>query len=122
MLELACELELPSRGANWHLLRQGKLPHEFIKGNKIDLHLIHLLLTWSLHLPTSCRPLTLFYLPPDSYDGSLSRSSPLGQPASPRELHSVGWIQAQTSLDMWAGGPCLQDGPQWGCVCTDGHC
>ena len=32
LLELACELELPSGGANWHLLRQGKLPEEFIKG------------------------------------------------------------------------------------------
>ena len=30
--ELACDVELPSRGEGWHLLRSGKLPEEFTKG------------------------------------------------------------------------------------------
>ncbi|XP_075527795.1 membrane-associated tyrosine- and threonine-specific cdc2-inhibitory kinase-like isoform X1 [Dermacentor variabilis] len=29
VLELACDLELPSRGDNWHALRSGTLPHYF---------------------------------------------------------------------------------------------
>lgn len=32
LLEMACELELPSGGGNWHLLRQGSLPLHFTQG------------------------------------------------------------------------------------------
>ena len=32
MLEIACDLELPSGGLNWHLLRDGTLPQEFTQG------------------------------------------------------------------------------------------
>ena len=34
LLELACDLELPSGGTNWHCLRNGRLPNEFIKGTQ----------------------------------------------------------------------------------------
>ena len=33
MLEIACDLELPSGGQNWHCLRNGELPHDFTKGS-----------------------------------------------------------------------------------------
>ncbi len=33
LLELACDLELPSEGEGWHRLREGQLPLPFIKGN-----------------------------------------------------------------------------------------
>ena len=32
MLELACDLELPAGGDNWHRLRDGILPEEFTRG------------------------------------------------------------------------------------------
>lgn len=32
LLELACNLELPSSGCTWHALRGGHLPEEFIIG------------------------------------------------------------------------------------------
>ena len=32
VLELACDLELPSGGDNWHRLRDGVLPREFTRG------------------------------------------------------------------------------------------
>ena len=35
MLEIACNMELPSGGHNWHRLRDGMLPHEFTRGNII---------------------------------------------------------------------------------------
>lgn len=37
MLEIACDLELPSGGPNWHHLRDGLLPQEFTKGTIMDL-------------------------------------------------------------------------------------
>lgn len=33
MLEVSCDLELPSGGQNWHLLRQGRMPEDFTKGS-----------------------------------------------------------------------------------------
>lgn len=36
MLEIACDLELPSGGPNWHHLRDGHLPQEFTKGTVMD--------------------------------------------------------------------------------------
>lgn len=32
MLEVACDLQLPSNGETWQMLRRGDLPNEFIKG------------------------------------------------------------------------------------------
>ena len=32
LLELACDLELPSEGEGWHCLRNGHLPEQFITG------------------------------------------------------------------------------------------
>ena len=32
LLELACDLELPSGGEGWHSLRNGELPKDFVKG------------------------------------------------------------------------------------------
>ena len=37
MLELVCDLELPSGGDNWHRLRDGVLPEEFTQGMTPDL-------------------------------------------------------------------------------------
>ena len=31
MLEVACDLQLPSNGESWHMLRRGELPEDFIK-------------------------------------------------------------------------------------------
>ncbi len=32
LLELACELEPPSSGKNWHLLREGRIPPHLLTG------------------------------------------------------------------------------------------
>lgn len=34
LFEVACDLQLPSNGEAWHMLRRGELPHEFIKGER----------------------------------------------------------------------------------------
>ena len=31
ILEVACDLQLPSNGESWHMLRRGELPEDFIK-------------------------------------------------------------------------------------------
>ena len=41
MLEVACDLELPSGGSNWHSLRDGALPHEFTRGRATELSAPH---------------------------------------------------------------------------------
>lgn len=33
ILELASDLDLPRGGDGWHMLRSGKLPEEFLRGN-----------------------------------------------------------------------------------------
>ncbi|XP_049518866.1 membrane-associated tyrosine- and threonine-specific cdc2-inhibitory kinase [Dermacentor silvarum] len=38
VLELACDLELPSRGDNWHALRSGTLPHYLAQRLSPQLH------------------------------------------------------------------------------------
>ncbi|XP_049516533.1 membrane-associated tyrosine- and threonine-specific cdc2-inhibitory kinase isoform X2 [Dermacentor silvarum] len=38
VLELACDLELPSRGENWHALRSGTLPHHLAQCLSPQLH------------------------------------------------------------------------------------
>lgn len=49
MLEIACDLELPSGGPNWHHLRDGHLPQEFTKGTVMD----PLLISFPAPLPPS---------------------------------------------------------------------
>ena len=39
LLELACDMELPSGGEGWHSLRNGELPKDFVKGN-LHIHVI----------------------------------------------------------------------------------
>nr|XP_037270353.1 membrane-associated tyrosine- and threonine-specific cdc2-inhibitory kinase-like [Rhipicephalus microplus] len=39
-LELACDLELPSRGENWHVLRSGTLPYELTQGISPQLRVV----------------------------------------------------------------------------------
>lgn len=40
VLELACDLELPSRGENWHALRSGTLPHYFTQSLSPQLRVV----------------------------------------------------------------------------------
>lgn len=53
MLEIACDLELPSGGHNWHWLRDGVLPHEFTKDLSPQLIL---LLSQMMHPQPEERP------------------------------------------------------------------
>lgn len=50
MLEIACDLELPSGDNNWHRLRDGVLPHDFTKGkdNYTSTHYLTFFMTRSL--------------------------------------------------------------------------
>ena len=41
LLELACDLELPSEGEGWHCLRNGQLPEEFISGSTRHTHVVY---------------------------------------------------------------------------------
>lgn len=41
LLEVSCDLELPSGGPNWHLLREGRLPEEITRG--LSPHLLQIL-------------------------------------------------------------------------------
>ena len=43
LLELACDLELPSGGEGWHSLRNGELPKDFVKGtHTVHVHVVHM--------------------------------------------------------------------------------
>ncbi|XP_011403057.1 PREDICTED: membrane-associated tyrosine- and threonine-specific cdc2-inhibitory kinase-like isoform X2 [Amphimedon queenslandica] len=51
MLEVACDLQLPSNGESWHMLRRGELPEDFIKNLSPDL--LSLLTSMMSHNPQS---------------------------------------------------------------------
>ncbi len=50
LLELACDLELPSEGEGWHHLRKGHLPEQFISGMyRLPIHVhVHVCLMYNL--------------------------------------------------------------------------
>lgn len=53
LLELACDLELPSGGESWHMLRRGCLPRRFTEG--LSSSLVELL-SQMMHPDPECRP------------------------------------------------------------------